>query len=99
MPLARATINNTILAESPTWETVEGNIYFPPSAILNESLFVPTDLSTYCPWKGNASYYSIVLGDKTVANAAWYYATPFEAAANIKDHVAFYTDKVEVKVE
>ncbi|PYH89555.1 DUF427 domain protein [Aspergillus ellipticus CBS 707.79] len=99
MPLARATLDDILLAESPTWETVEGNVYFPPAAIHDKSPFTPTDLSTHCPWKGDASYYSIRIGDKTVPNAAWFYPTPFEAAAKIKDHVAFYTSKVKVTVE
>ncbi|RAL06184.1 DUF427 domain-containing protein [Aspergillus ibericus CBS 121593] len=99
MPLARAIIDDTVLAESPTWETVEGNVYFPLSAIRDPSLLVPTDLSTFCPWKGDASYYSLVIGNKTVPNAAWYYPNPYDAASNIKDHVAFYTNKVNVSVE
>ncbi|OJJ75223.1 hypothetical protein ASPBRDRAFT_40505 [Aspergillus brasiliensis CBS 101740] len=99
MPIARATIDDIVLAESPTWETVEGNVYFPPTAIQDKSLFVPTDLSTYCPWKGDAAYYSVVIGEKTIPNAAWYYPKPYDAASNIKDHVAFYTNKVNVSVE
>ncbi|PYH44570.1 DUF427 domain-containing protein [Aspergillus saccharolyticus JOP 1030-1] len=99
MPTAKATIDNTVLAETTHWETVEGNIYFPPSSIKDPSLFVPTELSTFCPWKGHASYYSVVVGEKTIPNAVWYYAEPYEAALNIKDHLAFYTNKVNVTVE
>ncbi|RAK71159.1 DUF427 domain-containing protein [Aspergillus fijiensis CBS 313.89] len=99
MPVAKAIVDDTVLAETASWETVEGNIYFPPSAIKDESLFVPTDLSTFCPWKGHASYYSVVVGEKTYPKAAWYYAKPYDAAMNIKDHVAFYTSKVNVTVE
>ncbi|PLB44996.1 DUF427 domain protein [Aspergillus steynii IBT 23096] len=99
MPLAKAIAQGTVLAESPTWETVEGNVYFPPSALKDRSQFVETDLTTYCPWKGTASYYSIAIGDETLSNAAWYYPTPYDAALNIKDHIAFYKTKVEVVVE
>ncbi|GFF57500.1 hypothetical protein IFM46972_10818 [Aspergillus udagawae] len=88
MPRARATLDGTVLAESDNWETVEGNIYFPPSAI-NKSLFTPTDLSTHCSWKGDASYYTVTVGDKSIPNVAWYYAQPYDAAKNIKDYVAF----------
>ncbi|RAH58749.1 DUF427-domain-containing protein [Aspergillus piperis CBS 112811] len=100
MPLARATFNDIVLAESPTWETVEGNIYFPPTAIKDKSLFVPIDKVTYCPWKGDASYYSLVIGPTTIPGAAWYYPNPYDAASNIKDHVAFYTtESIKVTVE
>ncbi|RAL06720.1 DUF427 domain-containing protein [Aspergillus homomorphus CBS 101889] len=99
MPIAKAIADGTVLAEATTWEEVEGNIYFPHSAIKDASLLVPTDLSTFCPWKGHASYYSVVMGDKTIPNAAWYYAEPYDAAMKIKGHVAFYTSKIDVTVE
>ena len=54
----------------------------------------PTDTSTYCPYKGEASYYTAA----GVTDAIWYYAEPYEAVAEIKDHVAFYTDRVDVTV-
>ncbi|KAK1142399.1 hypothetical protein N8T08_007951 [Aspergillus melleus] len=99
MPLAKAILSGTVLAESPTWESVEGNVYFPPSALKNKSQFSATDLTTYCSWKGTASYYSVTVGDETIPNVAWYYAEPYDAALNIKDHIAFYKSKVEVVVE
>ncbi|KAE8140894.1 hypothetical protein BDV38DRAFT_279870 [Aspergillus pseudotamarii] len=98
MPTAKAILNGIILAETSTWEEVEGNIYFPPSAI-KESLFVKSDHTTYCGWKGDAKYFSIVLGDETTPNAAWYYPEPFDKAKHIKDFVAFYPNKIDVKVE
>ncbi|OGM42379.1 DUF427 domain protein [Aspergillus bombycis] len=98
MPTAKATINGTLLAETSTWEEVEGNIYFPPSAI-QESFFIKSDHTTYCGWKGDAKYFSIALGDVTVPNAAWYYPEPFDEAKHIKDFVAFYPNKIEVTVE
>ncbi|KAI1335446.1 DUF427-domain-containing protein [Xylariaceae sp. FL0016] len=90
-----ATASGVLLAESDTYELVEGNVYFPPGAI-KQALFAKTDHSTHCPWKGDAAYYSIKVGDEELANAAWYYPTPFEKAKNIKDHVAFYKTKVDV---
>ncbi|RMZ39629.1 DUF427 domain protein [Aspergillus flavus] len=120
MPTAKATFNGILLAETSTWEEVEGNIYFPPSAI-KDTLFAKSDHTTYCGWKGDAKYFSIVLGgiifyflalyisninrnmlmlvDVTVPNAAWYYPEPFDKAKHIKDFVAFYPNKVDVKVE
>ncbi|KAF7592016.1 hypothetical protein BBP40_000797 [Aspergillus hancockii] len=120
MPTAKATVNGTLLAETSTWEEVEGNIYvrdttplsprspyhislinnaqFPPSAI-KKNFFVESDLTTFCGWKGDAKYYSIVDGDVTVENAAWYYPEPFDKAEYIQDFVAFYPNKVTVTVE
>ncbi|PLN76988.1 DUF427-domain-containing protein [Aspergillus taichungensis] len=97
MPLATASLNGTTLAETDTWETVEGNIYFPPESIKDKSLFKPSDMTTYCPWKGDASYYNVVIGDKTIRDGAWYYAHPYDAAIKIKNHIAFYKDKVDIK--
>jgi uncharacterized protein (DUF427 family) len=51
--------------------------------------------TTYCPYKGDASYYSIPAGGDRSLNAVWTYETPFEAMAQIKDHVAFYPDRVD----
>jgi uncharacterized protein (DUF427 family) len=51
--------------------------------------------TTYCPYKGDASYYSIPAGGDRSLNAVWSYETPFEAMAQIKDYVAFYPDRVD----
>lgn len=59
---AKATVGDTIVAETDTWEEVEGNVYFPPSSVKTEYLS-KTDLSTHCPWKGDASYYTIKTAD------------------------------------
>ncbi|GJL94098.1 MAG: hypothetical protein DHS20C05_05030 [Hyphococcus sp.] len=87
--MARATWNGAVIAESDTFEVVEGNVYFPPASI-NRSFLKISDHSSHCPWKGDASYYSIVVDGEENQDAAWYYPTPFEKAANIKDHIAFW---------
>jgi uncharacterized protein (DUF427 family) len=87
--MAVATWNGSVIAESGATEVVEGNQYFPPDAVNREHLR-ESDHHTVCPWKGTASYYDVVVGDKVNANAAWYYPEPKDAAANIKDHVAFW---------
>jgi uncharacterized protein (DUF427 family) len=87
--MARAIWNDTVIAESDDTVMVEGNHYFPPTAIVPD-LLQPNSDHTVCPWKGTASYYDIVAGGQTNAGAAWYYPEPKEAAANIKDHVAFW---------
>lgn len=85
----KATWNGAVLAESDHTEMVEGNHYFPPESI-NRQYFRDSTRHTTCPWKGLASYYDIVANGQSVANAAWYYPEPKPAAANIRNHVAFY---------
>jgi uncharacterized protein (DUF427 family) len=87
--MARATWNGAVLAESDRFEEVEGNVYFPPDAIRRE-YFRESPTHTVCPWKGIASYYSVTVEGETNADAAWYYPEPKDAAANIRDHVAFW---------
>ncbi len=75
-------------------ELTEGDnapvIYFPREDIAMAFLD-RTDHSTHCPWKGDASYFSIVTKSQTLKNAVWTYEAPIEDVAGIKDHVAFYT--------
>ena len=85
----RATWNGVVIAESDDIVEVEGNVYFPPDAVRTEYL-QPSDTHTTCPWKGVASYYSIQAGGLTNPDAAWYYPEPLEAAAHIRDRVAFW---------
>ncbi|KAL2859603.1 DUF427-domain-containing protein [Aspergillus pseudodeflectus] len=99
MPRALAKVGDHVVAETDNWETVEGNIYFPPSAIKDPSFLEHSDLSTFCSWKGYASYWSIKVDGKTLENAAWYYKEPYDAAKNIKDYIAFYKDKVDIVEE
>lgn len=84
-----ATLHGVTVAQSDRTVVVEGNHYFPPDAI-NWEYFVKTDHQTVCPWKGTASYYSITVDGEKSENSAWTYETPKDAAAEIKDHVAFY---------
>ncbi len=77
------------LAESDQTIVVEGNHYFPPDSI-NRVYFEDSDTHTRCSWKGQASYYDIVVEGERNEDAAWYYPEPKEKAAKIKDHVAFW---------
>ena len=85
----RAIWNDAVLAESDDTTVVEGNHYFPADS-LRQEYFRPNDHQSLCPWKGTASYYDVVVGDKVNLMAAWYYPEPKEAATQIKDHVAFW---------
>jgi uncharacterized protein (DUF427 family) len=87
--VARALFNGSVIAESETYELVEGNVYFPPDSIKRE-YFRASARHTTCPWKGEASYLDVVVGEKSATNAAWYYPKPSAAARNIKNFVAFY---------
>lgn len=85
----RATWNGATVAETETFETVEGNVYFPPGSLV-EGYFVPSSKRTRCFWKGQAHYYDVVVDGKVNKDAAWFYPDPKSAAAEIKDHVAFW---------
>jgi len=87
--MPRAVWNDQVIAETDAFETVEGNVYFPLGAIQSAN-FEASDHTSYCPWKGTASYYHVVVDGERNENAAWYYLEPKEKAANIKDHVAFW---------
>jgi uncharacterized protein (DUF427 family) len=85
----RAVWNDTLLAESDESVVVEGNHYFPPASVRWDH-FEKVDDTSFCPWKGTASYYDVVVDGTRNPGAAWYYPEPMEAAAEIKDHVAFW---------
>jgi uncharacterized protein (DUF427 family) len=91
----KATWNNTEIAKSDKTVVVEGNHYFPPDTI-DRDFFQESNTHTTCPWKGEASYYDVVVNGQVNKDAAWYYPEPKTAAAEIKDHVAFWRG---VKVE
>ena len=87
--MAKAVWNGEVIAESEETVMVEGNHYFPPASVKQEYLRQATQTSV-CPWKGTASYYDLEVKGETNAGAAWFYPEPKEAAAQIKDHVAFW---------
>lgn len=81
--------HDTVLASSDDTVVVEGNHYFPPDTVAREHL-EPSETHTICSWKGEASYYSVDVDGEVNHDAAWYYAEPKDAAAEIRDHVAFW---------
>jgi uncharacterized protein (DUF427 family) len=88
MSMATATWNDTVIADSDDTVVVEGNHYFPRDSVTVE--LIDSDTHTVCPWKGTASYYSIKVGDEVNSDAAWFYPEPKNAAAEIKDRLAFW---------
>jgi uncharacterized protein (DUF427 family) len=87
--MAKAEWRGAVLAESDETIVVEGNHYFPPDSV-NSEHFVDSRLKTVCPWKGTASYKTVVVEGRKNKNASWYYPDPKDAAAEIKDYVAFW---------
>lgn len=85
----KAIWKDVTLAESDDTIVVEDNHYFPPDSVKKEYL-KESDTHTTCPWKGEASYYNVVVSDEVNKDAAWYYPEPKEAAQQIKDYVAFW---------
>jgi len=85
----RATWKGAVLAESDETVVVEGNHYFPPEAV-NREYFRESATHTTCPWKGEASYYDVVVGGEVNRDAAWYYPETKEAANEIRGRVAFW---------
>jgi uncharacterized protein (DUF427 family) len=70
-------------------------VQYIPRRDVEMSLLKRTDHGTYCPYKGDCAYYSIPLGGDRSANAVWSYEDPFPDVAEIKDHLAFYPDRVD----
>lgn len=70
-------------------------VYYIPRADADMSLLAPTAHSTHCPYKGDASYFTISGDGRVADNAVWSYEAPFPAVAEIKDHLAFYPNKVD----
>jgi uncharacterized protein (DUF427 family) len=85
----KATWHGATLAESDNTVIVEGNHYFPSDSI-NKEFFTASEIHSTCPWKGEASYYDVVVNGDVNKGAAWYYPEPKDAAKNIEGHVAFW---------
>lgn len=95
----RAMWNGVVLADSDDTVVVEGNHYFPPDSV-NWQYFQDSPNRTVCPWKGVASYHTVVVDGSANPDAAWYYPDPSQAASEIKDRLAFWRGvKVETVTE
>ena len=91
----KATWNGAVIAQSDDLVVVEGNQYFPESS-LNRDYITFSNHKTSCAWKGQASYYSLIVNGELNTDAAWYYADPKPEAESIKGRVAFWKG---VKIE
>ncbi|KAG9038517.1 hypothetical protein FS837_001211 [Tulasnella sp. UAMH 9824] len=92
-------VDGTTIAESNDTIVVEGNNYFPPSSIIDkDKIFTSSNTEYYCGWKGDCTFYNIVLPNgKEIPDGAWTYLNPKEAAKNISGYIAFYKDKVTIE--
>jgi uncharacterized protein (DUF427 family) len=93
------TLGGRVVADSTAALTLKEAAYpavqYIPLKDVDRSLLARTDHSTYCPYKGDAAYYSLPIGGDRSVDAIWTYEAPFAAVAAIKDHVAFYPDRVD----
>lgn len=87
--MVRAVWNGAVIAQSDETIVVEGNHYFPRDAVVSTFLKA-SQTTSVCGWKGTASYYSLVVDGKENRDAAWFYASPKDAAADVKDRIAFW---------
>ncbi|WP_308289370.1 DUF427 domain-containing protein [Mumia sp. zg.B17] len=99
----RVLVGDTVVADTTAALTLRESTYPPvvyvPRSDLDASVVSPTDTSTYCPFKGTASYVSITTPEGIVEDGGWTYPEPYGAVASIRGHVAFYPDRVAVEVE
>ena len=96
-------VGDTVVANSDHSLTLQESTYpavqYIPLEDVDQSLLRRTDTSTYCPFKGDASYYHVVTeGGATVDDVIWTYEKPYPAVASIAGHVAFYPDKADIEV-
>ena len=85
----KAIWNGTVIAESDDTVVVEGNHYFPASAV-DRKFLLPSNTQTHCAWKGEAHYHTVFVDGDANPDAAWFYPAPRDAAAEIKDRIAFW---------
>jgi uncharacterized protein (DUF427 family) len=86
-----ADTRNALTLQESTYPAVQ----YVPLADVDESLLQRTDTQSYCPYKGDASYYTVAVGDDKAVDAVWEYREPYAPVAAIKNHVAFYPDRVD----
>jgi uncharacterized protein (DUF427 family) len=96
-------VGDTVVADSSAalrmQEAAYPPVHYVPLADVDQTLLAPSETTTYCPFKGESSYYSLSTPDGDVQDAIWFYESPYPAVGQIAGHVAFYTDRVTLDVE
>ncbi len=80
-------------------ETKHPDVWYIPLADVDANKITPTQTHTYCPFKGNASYWSIKVGTQEIEDALWAYEAPYDECAEIKNYASFYTHKVDLFID
>lgn len=97
--LIKIVFNNTVIAETSrakrVLETSHPPVYYLPPEDVKMEYLTPAENHSFCEWKGEASYYHLTIGDKTARYACWYYPNPVPAFSSLKNHMAFYAQKME----
>lgn len=97
-----------VVAGEPIAETISAlvlkeaaypEVFYVPRADVDESKLVRSETESYCPYKGDCSYFSVKTDDGVVDDAAWSYEEPFEAVAQISGHLAFYPNRVDLQLD
>jgi uncharacterized protein (DUF427 family) len=95
----RVLVGGRVVADSRNALTLRESDYpavqYIPRSDVDMTLLARTDNASYCPYKGDAAYYSIPSGGDRTVNAVWTYEAPYDAVSTIKDHLAFYSDRVD----
>lgn len=97
----RVRVGDTVIAETDAalvlHEASYPGVYYLPLDSVAPDALIPSESHTYCPYKGEASYYSLRTAEGTVEDAVWTYPTPYDAVAPIANHVAFYPQRVTLE--
>jgi uncharacterized protein (DUF427 family) len=95
-------INGEVVADSTRTQRLDesnhGPVYYVPRADVKMALLEKTEHTSYCPYKGQASYYTITAKDRVSENAIWSYETPYDECAPISEHMAFYPSRVDALI-
>lgn len=99
----RALVGDEVVADSRAAFLVEESghdpvWYFPPHDV-RDRLLTPTETSSYCPFKGHASYFTVEAGGQRLEDAAWAYLAPYDECRSLAGYVAFYADRVRIEVD
>jgi uncharacterized protein (DUF427 family) len=96
-------VGDTVVADTKSALTLREATYPPvhyiPLTDVDQARLERSSTTTYCPYKGDAAYYSIVTSDGEIADAVWTYEAPYPAVESIAGHVAFYPNRVEISTE
>ncbi len=96
-------VHGGVVAETDAALTLQESSYpavqYIPLADVAADRLRPSNTETYCPYKGDAGHYDLIVDGGTVADAIWTYRNPYPAVAQIAGHVAFYPDKADVTID